>query len=128
MSEQGLRLERLGSPQLPGSGNETFAPRLNRGGPPGQHLGTARIFLVVGAEEIAGHPGQIMGSVPQEEPAPRLIQALFGHAVGMVLLTRFGPGHNDGVLAAGAFSPPRHSTKQLGKAKPPQRVGSRGRR
>lgn len=91
MSEPGLRLERLESRHSLDafeSGNEALDSWLKRHALAAQNMDTARTFLLVGADGIAGYFSLTMGSVLREEAPLRLVRGLPAYPVGMVLLAR----------------------------------------
>ncbi len=91
MSQPGLRLERLeASHDLEhfSSGNDALDTWLKRHALVAQRMDTARTFLLVEPEGMAGYFSLTMGSVLRQEAPSKLVRGLPAFPVGVVLLAR----------------------------------------
>jgi len=91
VTDSELRLERLSSTHDLSkfdSGNEILDSWLKRHAISAQAMDSARTFVTVQGERVAGYVSLTMGSVQRADAPAKLVRGLPGYPVGMVLIAR----------------------------------------
>lgn len=91
MNSAGTRLERLGPHHHLASfesGNEVVDNWLSRHGLAAQQMDSARTFVLILDDAVAGYFSLTMGSVRRTDAPAKLVRGLPAYPVGMVLLAR----------------------------------------
>ena len=100
-----LRVERLDAGHNLGafdSGNDQLDCWLRRHAVAGQHMDSARTFVVTGGTELIGYFSLTMGSVRRADAPAKLVQGLPAYPVGMVLLARLAVDRREQSQGIGA--------------------------
>lgn len=98
MTDPELRLERLDEAHDVAdfqSGNDELDSWLRRHGVSAQQMDSARTFVLVRANRIAGYFSLTMGSILRTDAPARLVRGVPAYPVGMVLLARLAVDHGD---------------------------------
>jgi predicted N-acetyltransferase YhbS len=98
VSRQDWRLERLGERHDLGgfaSGHDELDGWLHRHALAAQHMDSARTFVVVDDQRVAGYFSLTMASVLRQEAPARLVRGLPAYPVGAVLLARLAVNRTD---------------------------------